>query len=152
MNLAPHADVGERDSTYEYIKEITSGRNQYTQSIPLNQQPILYPRPESPYQDMKSANPGASPSRLKKLRLPQETKPPQNTFVGSPQNGTNPIQSPNNDMHVTPGGSVVYRSRGSVGEEDYTDMSSSQQVPCQSTESTLPYNGQPNGEYRFTEC
>ena len=152
MNLEPHADVGERDSTYEYIEdyqEITSGRNQYTQSIPLHQEPMFYPRPESPYQDMKSADPGTSPSRLKKICLPQETKPPQNTFIGSPENGTNPIQYPNNDMHVTPGGSVVYRSRGSVGEEDYTDMSSSQQMPCQSTERTLP---QPNGEYRFTEC
>lgn len=147
--------MGERDSTYEYIEdyqEITSGRNQYTQSIPLNHPPVFYPRPESPYQDMKSADPGASPSCIKKFHLPQETKLPQNTLVDSPQNGTNPIQSPNNDMHVTPGGSVVYRSRGSVGEEDYTDMSSSQQTPCQPTENTLPYNDQPNGGYRFTEC
>ena len=58
-------------------------------------------RSESPYQDMNSAKSGTSPSQ------------PKNFGLKSTSSSGGTTQTPNNDiiMHVTPGGSVVYRSR-----------------------------------------
>jgi len=138
----------QRDSTYDYIEDYqtvscTSARkNQYlTHSVPLH--PLQQPtRPESPYQAMNSVKPGC-PSALKSLPLNSDV-----SDSGDPQ-------ALNKDMHVTPGGSVVYRSRvsgSSTGEGDYTAMQSPTRSSVILPENALPYNGQPSGEYRFTEC
>ena len=160
MRCRPVQDGSLRDSTYEYIEDYqmipSSRKNQYTQPRPL-------PRPDSPYQDMKSVGAGTtSTSRLDTI-LHSMPSPRTNYTTVAPQNKPNPM--PNNDiMHVTPGGSVVFQSRASedsIGEGDYTTMNSlgtpahqneiaqlSNTVP----ENALPYNGQSNGQYKFTEC
>lgn len=160
------------DSTYEYIDDyqtVPSRKNQYVMPH-LHQQREA--RPESPYQDMQSVDPTSS-KNFHACNLTY-TAPP--TSMGHYNHAPDP--TPNNDMHVTPGGSVVYRSRGSArsteppavesgagpGEGEYTAMSSVGAVaanhkeimagPLSVTvpENAPPYNGQLNGEYRYTEC
>ena len=145
-----------RDSTYEYIEEYqmvpaSHNKNQYTQPHPL-------PRPDSPYQDMKSvgAGPPASASRLETLLQNMPSPRTNYTTVTTPG-------KPNNDvMHVTPGGSVVFQSRASddsLGEGEYTTMNSvgtpAHQLeiarhPTTVPDNALPYNGQLNGQYNFS--
>lgn len=151
----------QRDSTYEYIDDYqtvpqSSRKNQYQPHYSLR--PL--PRPDSPYQDMQATGSGAPVKAIVNGSSPSMRA---NHFTDS---------TPNNDiMHVTPGGSVVYRSRG-VGsgggspsaEGEYTAMSSVGAIVANEKEimaarqsvtlpeNALPYNGQPNGEYRSTEC
>lgn len=148
----------QRDSTYDYIEDYhvvpSARKNQYLASanpIPMHQQ---QPRSESPYQDMNSAKAGPSTSQTKTLGNSSSLDIQQ-----GPNGNASLPQYPNNDMHVTPGGSVVYRSRGSANSStdgDYAAMQSPRQrdlARCSVTlpENALPYNGQPNGEYKFTE-
>lgn len=146
-----------RDSTYDYIDDYntipSTHKNNYLfpGNIPLHQQP----RPESPYQDMKAADTSTHYTSAPQVSL--------NSKIPTPV-------PPNNNMHVTPGGSVVYRSRGSgssVGEGDYSSMNSigtparQQELPLELLQHsvTLPenavaHNSQPisSGDNKFSEC
>lgn len=143
---------------YEYIEEYqmvsNSRKNMYTQPRSLG-------RPDSPYQDMKSVGVASSTSATHLEAILQGMPSPGTNYIA-----VGPKEKPtatNNGMHVTPGGSVVYQSRtsdGSIGEGDYTVMNSAG-TPAQLEltrfsitvpENALPYEGQPNGEYKFTEC
>lgn len=132
-------------------------KNQYTQPYP-------HQRPDSPYQDMKSvgAGPPATSSRLEALLQTMPSQSTNYTIVPPP---SKPNFVPNNDvMHVTPGGSVVFQSRASedsLGEGDYTTMNAvgtpAHQLeiarhPTTVPNNALPYNGQLNGQYKFSEC
>ena len=173
---ARNACSEQRDSTYEYIDDYHtvppgSRKNQY---LPHGYALRPLPRPDSPYQSMQAAETEASSSAAKTM-INYHTHAPRSNNTTVPQT-SEPV--PNNDMHVTPGGSVVYTSRGSAssmgagsagagspsGEGEYTAMSSVGAVVANQKETmaarqsvtlpenALPYNGQPNGEYRFTEC
>lgn len=126
----------QRDSIYQYIDDYetiaSASKNQYlTHSSPGNQRP----RPESPYQDMNAAK--LEPPTGQSRSLPPPT---QFSFTS---NG----QLPNNDVYVTPGGSVVFRPQQGpacqAGEEDYTAMRSLD-LPATVPENAMPYNTQPN--------
>lgn len=155
----------QRNSTYDYIEDYhvvpSARKNQYLMTAhPI---PPQQPRSESPYQDMNSAKLGPAPPQPKtsgSLQNPQLPLQSNSSFgLQTSSNGNTTSQHPNNDMHVTPGGSVVYRSRGSAsssGEGDYTTMQSPKQQELARhsvtlPENALPYNGQSNGEYKFTE-
>lgn len=141
------------DPAYEYIEEYhvvpSARKNNYFSShpVPLSQQQQHQSRSESPYQDMSSAKAGPSLPHTKTHDAEQPSC-----------NAAFPV--PNNDMLVTPGGSVVYRSRGSASSSTEGDDSGMQSprsrdlARCSVTlpENALPYNGQPNGEYVFSEC
>ena len=146
----------QRDSTYEYIEDYhvvpSPRKNNYFASHPIPLSQLQQPRSESPYQDMSSAKAAPSPSHTKTFEL----------LHGADQPSPAAPEVPNNDMLVTPGGSVVYRSRGSANsstEDDYAVMQSpgqqrDQLARCSVTlpENALSYNGQPDGKYTFTEC
>lgn len=178
VRSAGDATDRQRESSYDYVDDYhvvpSARKNQYltnthSSSLPPPRPELpSQPRPESPYQDMNSAK--ADPSLLQPKTFGLVHNPQPLAASSSPQHpasGDTP-QLPHNDMAVTAGGSVVYRSRTPGGsmvyctagsmtiEPEYTAMRSpGRNTPRSSItlpENVLPYNGQPSGEYIFTEC
>lgn len=152
------------ECTYETIEDYhtvpsSTRKNQYELNKPL---PTSRSRPESPYQNMKSAD--ASSSSNQKVRHVLHDPLAASHYTMPPSAPLAVPKQLNTDMHVTPGGGVVYLCRGSGGaggEDMYMAMdgagtrSSQQEMARLSVtlpDNTLPYNGQVNGEYRLSIC